>query len=155
RSELVAVLAEAGLSQRVILCGFRQDVPRLLAGSDIFVLPTTYEGGTSQAVLEAMQQGLPVLVCRTGGMAEVLNEGVDALFAPVADPEGLTAALRTLLGDATLRARLGATARRTAALYSRHRMFEETRKRLDRLTLPEEGGPLRRLAQWLADMPQR
>ncbi|MDQ0468736.1 glycosyltransferase [Labrys wisconsinensis] len=133
RPALEAGIAERGLAGRVVLAGFRRDVRQLLRGSDIFALPTVYEGGCSQALLEAMEEGLAIAVTRASAVAEVAQDEVEALLADVGDAEGLAARIRRLADDAPLRRRLGAAAARRARLFSREVMFKQTVLRLDRL----------------------
>jgi len=76
----------------------------------VFVLPSRYEGHP-KTLLEAMACGLPVVGARVPGIEELLRDGVDGILcAP--EPGPLRAALASLLGDAALRERLGAAARR-------------------------------------------
>ena len=91
RAELEAALAATGLASRVTFAGFRTDVRRLLRASDIFVFPTLYEGGCSQALLEAMEEGLPIVVSGIAGVREVVADGDTALLVPPGDGEALIA----------------------------------------------------------------
>ena len=133
REELVAGIRREGLAGRVILAGFRADVRRLLQASDIFVLPTLYEGGCSQALLEAMEEGLPIVVSGVGAMAEVVGDGRHALLAQAGDPASLVRQVGRLIGDVDLRRRLGAAAALRATHFSREIMLRRTFARLDRL----------------------
>ena len=81
----------------------------LLAAADIFVHPSLSEG-FSRAVIEAMAAGLPIVTTRTGFAVDRLRDGVDARVVPIADAPALARAVSELLGDHTLRARLGAAA---------------------------------------------
>jgi glycosyltransferase involved in cell wall biosynthesis len=89
--------------------GFRSDIDRLLAGADVFVLPSEREG-LSFAILEAMSAGLASIVADGSGNAEAVeNTGI---VVPVEDEQALKDALVRLAGDPPLRERLGAAARR-------------------------------------------
>lgn len=102
------------LADRVILHGPSTDIPRLLRAADLFVQPSHYEAfGIS--VLEAMATGLPVVASRVGGMLDYLVDEGNALFVAPKSPEDIAAKLRRMIGDPTLRERLGREARRTAA----------------------------------------
>lgn len=83
------------------------------AAADICVIPTIGSEGQSLSALEAMASGCAVVVTRIGGLPELVTDGVDGL---VCDPtaESLAAAIRRLVRDPGLRARLGAAARETA-----------------------------------------
>ena len=124
---------QLGLDGRVVFAGPlpRDEIRSRLAAADAFVLPSRYEG-MSNAALEAMETGLPLLLTRCGGIDAYVDEAVGWVCAPE-DPETLFAALCQLL-DATdtellakgRRARelverefeIGAVARRNAELLA-------------------------------------
>lgn len=90
-------------SDSIRFLGFRTDVPRVLAASDILVSPSRYEA-YGLGVHEALCRGLPILVSRSAGVAERLtsvNSGCTALFTLPEDnmAEGLTAGLSRWLGQ--------------------------------------------------------
>jgi glycosyltransferase involved in cell wall biosynthesis len=118
-AELREQVRDAGLVERVHLLGERRDVPRLLAASDVFVLPSLWEG-LPVALLEAMAARLPVVASRVSGTEEVLHaSGEYGLLVDPADVEGLGEAMMTLATDAQMRARLGSAARqRVESAYS-------------------------------------
>lgn len=80
---------------------------------DVVLLPSRIEG-LSQALLEAMALGKPVIASAAAGNLDLITEGVDGLLVPPLDPAAWAAAVESLLGDPVLAARLGAAARRTA-----------------------------------------
>jgi glycosyltransferase involved in cell wall biosynthesis len=88
--------------------GQRTDVRRLLARADVFALPSLTEG-MSNAVMEAMAAGRPVVATDVGGTRELLGDC--GVLVPPGDPGALAAALGAVLGDPALAARLGAAAR--------------------------------------------
>jgi len=99
-----------GLVDRVTFAGEQPDVPERLARADCFVLSSVSEG-LPISVLEAMAAGLPVVASDVGGVHELVGEGVTGSLVPPRDPEALAAALRPVLADAGLRARLGQAGR--------------------------------------------
>ena len=107
-SESIAGLPEAA---RVHLAGNRRDVSDLLAASDLFVLPSLWEG-LPMALLEAMASGLPVVATRVSGSAQVVVDGESGLLVPAADVERLSEAIGTLLDDPDLARRMGRAARK-------------------------------------------
>jgi glycosyltransferase involved in cell wall biosynthesis len=113
RGRLETQARELGLGERLVFLGRRNDVPQLLAASDVFVLPSLYEG-TSLAVLEAMAAGKPLVSSRIGGTDELVVDGESGLLVSAGDPGALAAAIRRLLADSALRARIGAAARERA-----------------------------------------
>ena len=99
----------------------------------IFSSCRRYEGGCSQALLEAMEEGLPIVVSRVGAMAEVVSDGKHALLAQAGDSASLVRQVGRLIGDVDLRRRLGAAAAQRATHFSREIMLRRTSARLDRL----------------------
>jgi glycosyltransferase involved in cell wall biosynthesis len=99
-----------GLRDRVVFLGHREDIPQLLAACDVFALPSIYEGSPI-AVLEAMASGRAVVSSAIGGTDELIVNGDSGLLVPPGDPAALASALRRLVDDRPLRARLGARAR--------------------------------------------
>lgn len=121
--------AAAGLSGRVHLLGGRGDVRPLYAAADCFVLPTRYDPFPNTA-LEALAMGLPVIVGRRSGAAEILQPGRNGWICDPGDVPGLARLLREaaaasgdnrLLGAARAAAEgygIDDMARRLTALYS-------------------------------------
>ncbi len=87
-----------------------EDLPRLYAASDIFVLPSLYEP-FGLVVAEAMATGKPVVASRIGGLKELVTPEVGLLANP-RDPEDLASRLAILIGDKKLRERMGKMARK-------------------------------------------
>lgn len=114
RGRLEADAQRLGLRDRIVFLGHRTDVPDLLAASDLFVLPSLYEG-SSLAVLEAMASGKPIISTAVGGTDELLLHGESGLLVPARDAGALASAIQTALSDPSLRNRLGAAARERAA----------------------------------------
>jgi glycosyltransferase involved in cell wall biosynthesis len=111
---------------RIHFVGQQEDMPRVLAALDVFVLPSLYEG-LSFAVLEAMAAARPIVATSVDGTAEVIVDGQNGMLAPPGQPAPLAAALARMLADPQLRARLGQAARATAtADFDQGRMLERT-----------------------------
>ena len=113
RAALELHAERVGVRDRVAFLGRRDDVPELLAACDVFALPSLYEG-SSLAVLEAMAAGRAVVSSRIGGTDELIGDGHSGLLVPPGDPAALAQALRRVIADDALRARLGARARERA-----------------------------------------
>ena len=107
--------ADLGIAERVHLLGFRDDVPRILAGSDVFVLPTPSEG-LSIAIMEAMAAALPVVTTAVGGNPELVEPGRTGYLVPVGDVAALADALRLLARDPVKRTAMGRAARSRVTL---------------------------------------
>jgi len=106
-------LAAAAPQHVVRFVPFRPDVLPFYRLFDVVVLPSRREG-LSQALLEAMALGLPVVASRAGGNPDLVTHGDDGWLVPPRDSAAFAQALARLLGDAALRRRIGARARRTA-----------------------------------------
>ena len=90
----------------VYFLGFREDVPRLLASLDAFVLSSHLEGlGTS--IMDAMASRLPVVATAVGGIPELVADGETGLLVPARSPEALAEAIVRLSEDRALARRLG------------------------------------------------
>jgi glycosyltransferase involved in cell wall biosynthesis len=101
----------------VAFLGAVGDVPALLAAATVFVLPSQWEG-QPLALQEALRAGLPVVATRVGGVPGLAGEDAALLVAP-GDSRALAAAVRSVLTDPALAARLSVAARaRAAALPS-------------------------------------
>jgi glycosyltransferase involved in cell wall biosynthesis len=109
RASLQALARRHGVDDRVLLPGFRSDVPDLLAAADVAVFPSRYEG-SPLSVIECMAAGAAIVATRVGGVPELLDDGVHALLVPPEDPVALADAVLRVAGDATLRAELAARA---------------------------------------------
>jgi len=82
-----------------------KDKDDLLRQSDVFVLPSYYEG-LPLGVLEAMAHGVPVIATPAGGIRDVIRDGVNGLLVEPGRPEALARAMVALLEDDALRSRL-------------------------------------------------
>lgn len=122
-----AFARQVGLGDRVRAIGFRADMPDVLAAADV-VADLSYEGlGVTGTIREAMALGKPVVASSAGGNPELVEDGRSGLLVPPRNPEATAAAIRRILADASLAARLGAAARsRVVAGFS-------TEVRLDRI----------------------
>jgi glycosyltransferase involved in cell wall biosynthesis len=105
--------AEAALGPRLKRLGYRHDIPAILAASDVFCLPSHFEG-LPMSIIEAMLTGLPVVATDIRGPREQVRHGETGLLVPPMQDAPLAAALSQLAGDAGLRARMGAAGRAMA-----------------------------------------
>jgi colanic acid/amylovoran biosynthesis glycosyltransferase len=111
RAKLSFLIHHHQLGEVVSLLGSQPQaqVRELLRWADVLLLPSLSEG-ISNAVLEAMAAGLPVVSTRAGGMDEVITDGVDGILVEVGDAEAMAAGLLALDGDAGRRRAMGVAA---------------------------------------------
>ena len=103
-------------SAGVEFLGQKENVLAYLRASDLYVLPSAREG-LSNSMLEALAVGLPVIATAVGGTPDVIRHEQEGLLIPANDGPALQSALLRLLGDVSLRARLGAQARAHIEAY--------------------------------------
>jgi N-acetyl-alpha-D-glucosaminyl L-malate synthase BshA len=88
-----------GVDADVSFLGKLESVAPLLAGADLFLLPSETESFGLSA-LEALASGVPVIATRTGGLPEVVRNGETGVLCPVGDVEGMAASAVAILSDA-------------------------------------------------------
>ena len=124
--QMQALAQQLGIAGRVRFLGLREDVPALMAASDVLLAPSRREA-LSLTLLEASACRLPIVATRVGGIGEVVEEGASGFLVAPDDPPALAAALAPLLADGALRARCGARARqRFEAGFLEDAMFDKT-----------------------------
>lgn len=111
RAEVEAILREAGMLEYAWLAGERDDIPDIMRGLDLFVLPSLAEG-ISNTILEAMGCGLAVVATRVGGNAELVADGSTGTLVPAADSTRLAEAMLAYVREPELLRRHGAAGRR-------------------------------------------
>jgi glycosyltransferase involved in cell wall biosynthesis len=120
-----ALAAELGLAGRVVVPG-RVEPRDWLRRADVFAHSSRWEG-FGIVLLEAMLAGLPVVATRVSAIPEIVADGETGLLAEAGDSAGLAGHLRELLGDETLRRRLGDAGRaRAQAEFSVAAMADRT-----------------------------
>jgi glycosyltransferase involved in cell wall biosynthesis len=109
-AEHISRLARAQPPGRIVLAGERADVPEILPAFDVFVLPSRYEG-LPTAVVEAMACGIPVVATAVNAVADVVVPGETGLLVPPRRPDLAATAVRYLLDQPAVAARMAVTAR--------------------------------------------
>ncbi len=110
RAALESEIEALSLQRHARLLGTRRDVHELLAGLDVFVLPSRTEG-YSLALVEACASALPIIATQVGGNAEIVAHDLSGLLVPRDDLDALTQAMARLAGNPPLRLMLGQAAR--------------------------------------------
>jgi glycosyltransferase involved in cell wall biosynthesis len=111
RARLEGLAARLGVSQKVVFLGYRTDVPDILAGTDVFVLPSLSEG-VSLSLLQAGSSGLACVATGVGGNLEVIDDARNGFLVEPRSGDALADRISQLLGDPDLRARFGSELRR-------------------------------------------
>jgi glycosyltransferase involved in cell wall biosynthesis len=125
RDSLKAQVHAAGIERNVHFLGNRSDVPTILAASDVFVLPSLWEG-LPMALIEAMASGLPVIATLVSGSQQVVEHNQSGILVPPGEVAALRQAMEALLSDPERAKLLGKAAqRRIEETYSARRQAEE------------------------------
>jgi sugar transferase (PEP-CTERM/EpsH1 system associated) len=109
RARLESLAMQLGVHERVEFAGHRDDVPHVLQGLDVFVLPSLSEG-MSNTILEAMASGAAIVASDVGGNRELIEHGVTGLLFASNDVEQLIEALTQMCADILTRQRLALAA---------------------------------------------
>jgi sugar transferase (PEP-CTERM/EpsH1 system associated) len=145
RARLEARICALGLGAVVQMPGSSDRVPQYMAAADLFVLPSELEG-MSNAILEAMASGLPVVAQAVGGNPELVDHEHSGLLCPAGDTGALAAAIGRLARNDVERRTMGGAARRRAeqifsldAMLVRYADFYRHSVPLAELPSPEDG----------------
>ncbi|MBI4161838.1 MAG: glycosyltransferase family 4 protein [Acidobacteria bacterium] len=110
RGAVEALARREGLSGRFHLLGWRRDVPAVLAGLDLLVLTSRWEG-LPRVFAEARAVGVPIVATRVGGAEEAIADGESGYLLPPGDVGGIADRVVRLLRDPELRRRMAARGR--------------------------------------------
>jgi glycosyltransferase involved in cell wall biosynthesis len=113
RPKLQAFADASAVGDRIHIAGHRDDIPDLQAAASVLCMPSLWEG-LPLAILEAMHAGNCIVASATSGIPEAIRDDDNGLLVPPGDVDALASALRRVLEDPSLRARLGAVAKRDA-----------------------------------------
>jgi glycosyltransferase involved in cell wall biosynthesis len=124
---------QLGLKNKIVFLGSRTDVAEILAGSDIFILSSDWEGFPI-CILEGMRAGLPVVASRVGGISEAVRDNVNGYLVPRGDSQRMQTAIEALIGDQKLRQVMGKKSREIyEAEYTSALMIEKVDEIYSRL----------------------
>lgn len=129
---------ERGVTTRVLLTGFQEDIPTILMDLDLFVLASIGGEGLPQSVTQAMAMERPVIATSVGSVGEVVRDEVTGLLVSPRAPAELAGAIDRLIGDPALRDRFGKAGRELiASHYTFQQMLDRTEALYDRLLAME------------------
>lgn len=86
RKNLEQLAQKLGIADSVMFTGLRRDIPNMLFAMDIFAIPSWFEA-FGNVTVEAMYAKIPVLASRVGGIQEVIQDGINGLLIPAAEPD--------------------------------------------------------------------
>ncbi len=125
KEDLLSLISDKELKKRIIFTGTRNDVNRVLAGTDVFVLPSFLEG-MPRSIIEAMAMGLPVIVSNIKGSREEVVNNETGILVNAGDIDSLSFAILKLYKDPELRKKMGNNGRKRAEeLYDERKVIEK------------------------------
>jgi glycosyltransferase involved in cell wall biosynthesis len=128
KEKMEALCASLDLTDCVTFTGIRKDVPAILGVTDLFVMPSNWEG-LGLVFLEAMAFSLPVVATRVSAIPEIVLDGETGLLVEARDPEALAQALGRMLADPEERKAFGRAGRlRLEEAFGLERMVDETER---------------------------
>jgi glycosyltransferase involved in cell wall biosynthesis len=130
REELARLVSQINLDEHVTFLGFRRDVPDLLKGADLFVLPSHMEGLCS-TLIDVMIARMPIITTTAGGIPDLVGrlhgEPEAAVLVPPKDPESLASALLAAIADRdALRPMVDRAEQRALTRFTDEQMVEKT-----------------------------
>ena len=129
-----------GIAQRIYFLGWRQDIPDILAASDMVIL-TSINEGTPAALIDAAAAARPVVATDVGGIPSVVVQDETGLLVAPGKPDLLAEAIHKLAASPSTRLAMGTAARsRAAALYSSSNFISQTAKLYDQLLSKRDSG---------------
>jgi glycosyltransferase involved in cell wall biosynthesis len=114
---LEQVSTRLGISDRVHLVGYKDDVSPYYEAADVFAL-SSYSEGSPNVLLEAMDAGVPIVATAVGGVSEMIRHGEQGWLVRSGDVEGLARGIVALLANPELRETLRSGARRSLDAYA-------------------------------------
>jgi glycogen(starch) synthase len=139
RERLERQVSDLGIGGRVDFVGWvsPERMPALIADASVVVVPSRWQEAFGLVALETAWQARPAVVTRVGGLPEHVVDGETGLVVEPDDSAALARALTKLLGDTSLRARMGSAARaRAAARYGIARYADDYEQLYEHLTKP-------------------
>lgn len=109
---------------RVYFLGYRKDIPKIIAKSDIVILASKHEG-LPRSIMEAMALGKSVVVSNVRGNRDLVKQGENGFLVELGDVEGLVSSLKKLINDAKLRAKMGRASLEKIKDYSLEKVLIE------------------------------
>ena len=110
-------IADRGIGDAVVLCGFQRNPWKFIARGDVFVLTSRYEG-FGNVLVEAMACGVPVVATSSAGTRDIVEMDSNGVLVDEHEPAAVAAAIERVLTDGAFRRRLSAGARTSAERFA-------------------------------------
>jgi len=127
KEKLNQMAADAGLGDKVILAGYRSDIPDILHAADMFVFPSFHEGLPVSA-LEAMACGLPLICSKIRGNVDIVKDSVNGFLFEPEDYLTLSIGMERLIMEQSLSKKFGEKNKETVRDFSQNAVIEELKK---------------------------
>ena len=111
KEKLLHIIQEHQINDYVIFTGWRNDIPEILAASDLLVLPSLNEG-LPRTILEGMASGKPVVATNIAGIPELVIDGETGILVPPRDSKALAQAIKAILSDKGKATKMGENGRK-------------------------------------------
>lgn len=118
RAALEARAHQLGIADRTCFAGFQEDVATHLRLCNVTVVPSVHPEPFGMVVLESMAAGVPVVASRTGGLAEIFEDGTAGFLVPAGDARALQSAITRILDNPDLRQRMSVQSIRESGRFS-------------------------------------
>ena len=110
REPFISQIQDSNMSERIILTGFRNDVPAIAKACDLLVLPSLSKEGLTRTVLESLSNGTPVVSSANDGVVEVIEDDINGYLVPIGDATAIADKIRMLYQDRQTLAKLASNA---------------------------------------------
>lgn len=123
------MVSQLKLDDHFIFTGYVASVHEFMKEAHVCVVPSIWQEGFGLVVIEAMASGVPVIVSKVGGMAEILEDGVDGFYFEQGDYNKIADIIETLIKDDTLRGNIVISARNK--IINKYNIHNQTEKIID------------------------
>ncbi len=127
KKDLEKLIFSLNLTDKIILLGQRDDINKLMQAADIFILPSIKEA-FGLVILEAMQNNLPIIASKIGGIPEIIQSKNNGILTPIKDPQSLAQAIELLITNKNLREKMINYNQKYWQNFSANKMAIETTK---------------------------
>lgn len=127
KDELARLIRELGMSDKVTIAGYREDIPNIMAGMDVFVLASTRDEGIPQVITQALAMQKPVVATDVGGVREQIIHGKTGFLVERANADELANAVLSILKDPSQSMEMGKNGRQLVSeRFSMKSMLDAT-----------------------------